>query len=110
MCLPIYFQSRHLQQICRKWERVDTVTGLHLQKYIIAYSSLNPLPHVTNLQQMTLKSSRGKYGKISVDESMFLEKSCKTMWQNEKLLIMTNFSFKVSHYVLESHLIQSGEG
>ena len=47
--------------------------------------------NVKNLQQMTLKSSRQKYGKISLIESMMIE--LKTMWQMKILIIISIYSF-----------------
>ena len=61
-------------------------------KCICSWIRVNPFLHITNLQQMILKTSRLNYG-TSIFGKFNYWKKFKTLWQMEKLLIMSNFSF-----------------
>ena len=62
-----------------------------------------PFPHTTNLQKTTMRTSRQHYG-------MFHNGKCnywielKTLWQKEKLLVLSNFSF--THNVFKSRKLK----
>ena len=53
---------------------------------------VNPFPHTTYLQQTPLKNLL-KIWKIYRNEGVITEKGLKTLWQMEKLLVLSKFSF-----------------
>ena len=67
-------------------------------------SFINPFPHTTNLQQMTFENIYSRYGK-SQEMIVTLLKKVESLWQKEKLLIMSNFPF--NHNVFKSRLLQT---
>ena len=72
-------------------------------KYSIFYSWFKPFTHTANQQQTTLKSSTKKYGHLYNCRYNYYEKF-KTLWQKEKLLASSNFSY--CHNVFKSRLLQ----
>ena len=61
------------------------------------------MPHTTNLQQTTLKTSRQNHGNPHKWKYNYWK--LKTMWQKEKLLVLSNFSF--CHIVFNWCLLQT---
>ena len=94
------------------WERGKASEGSHNIFHAIMpdhsrsfniEKTLNPFPHMTNLQQTTLNIFVKKW-KISIIEWITNDLKWKTLWQKEKLLIMSNFFF--CYNVFKSRLLQ----
>ena len=62
----------------------------------------NPFSHTANLQQTTLKMSTKNMEHIYNCRNNYWKK-LKTLWQMEKLLVLSNFSF--CHDILKSRLL-----
>ena len=63
------------------------------QRFLVINSTFNPFPHTADQQQMTLKRSRQIYGKIHHKWMNNYWMELISLWQMEKLLIMSNFPF-----------------
>ena len=69
------------------------------RRYCSFNSIINPFPHMTILQQMTLNIFCRKNRKISIIEWIIYDSKWNTLWQKLKLLVLSNFFF--CHYVLK---------
>ena len=69
--------------------------------FSLTYSNdLNPFLHTINMQQTTSNFFVEKYGKSLYIKKCGFRKEFKTLWQKDKMLIMSNFSF--CHNVFKS--------
>ena len=77
--------ARLLLKICEKGEIACSLP------YNV-FNSFNPFPHTTILQQTTLNIFCQKW-LISIIKWITYNWKWKTLWQNEKLLVLSNFFF-----------------